>query len=148
MTDRIEKSIEVNAPVSRVWRALTDHVQFGAWFGVEVDCPFVVGEPVGGRKTRPCSDNLEWAATIVTMEPERLFSFTWVPYALGPDEGRTLVEFTLEPSVTGTLVRVVESGFDKLPLARRLEAFPRHSEGWEIQLQNLADHLVPTGVSA
>jgi len=44
MTLKIEKTIELEAPIDRVWKALTDHEAFGAWFGVKLDGPFVVGQ--------------------------------------------------------------------------------------------------------
>ncbi len=148
MSDRIEKSIEVKATVSRVWRALTDHTEFGAWFGVKLDGPFVVGKASSGRKINPCEgyENVPWKTTVVRMEPERIFAFTWHPFAIDPkrdfsDETQTLVEFTLQPTATGTLVRVVESGFDKLPPERRLEAFPKHENGWVAQMENIAKHV-------
>src|SRR5919106_3728051 len=119
MTDRIEKSVELKASLSRVWRALTDHREFGTWFRVELDTPFAPGKTVRGRITHPGYEHLKWEMMVQKMEPERLFSFTWHPYAVDPaqdysSEVPTLVEFTLEKSATGTLLRVVESGFDKL----------------------------------
>jgi uncharacterized protein YndB with AHSA1/START domain len=147
MTDRIEKTIELNAPVSRVWRALTDHREFGTWFRTELEGPFVKGQVTRGRVTYPGYEHLRWEATVQKIEPERLFSFTWHPYAVDPsqdysDETPTLVEFTLEPTATGTLLRVVESGFDKLPAHRRDEGFRMNEGGWAIQLTNIAEHLV------
>jgi uncharacterized protein YndB with AHSA1/START domain len=146
MTDRIEKTIELKAPVSRVWRALTDYREFGAWFGVRVEGPFVVGEASRGEKADPCGGNARWEAVVQKMEPERLFSFSWHPYAVDPDKDRskepsTLVEFTLQKTPTGTLLRVVESGFDKIPAERRAEAFPMHEKGWSAQIGNIARHV-------
>ncbi|HVY42272.1 MAG TPA: SRPBCC family protein [Hyphomicrobiaceae bacterium] len=146
MTDRIEKTIELKAPVSRVWRALTDHREFGTWFRVRLDGPFVPGQVSRGQITYPGCEHKRWEAVVQKMEPERLFSFTWHPYAVDPNrdysnEPPTLVEFTLEKTATGTLLRVVESGFDKLPSQRRLEAFPRNEGGWSQQIQNIARHV-------
>ena len=146
MTDRIEKTIELKAPVSRVWRALTDHREFGTWFGVRVEAPFVVGQVSRGQKVDPCGGNGRlWEAVVQKMEPERLFSFTWHPYA-DPSEDRseepsTLVEFTLQKTPTGTLLRVVESGFDKVSAKRRAVAFPMHEKGWSAQIGNIARHV-------
>ena len=81
MTDRIEKTIEIRAPVSRVWRALTDHREFGAWFRVRLDGPFVPGQVSRGQITYPGYEHIRWEAVVQKMEPERLFSFTWHPYA-------------------------------------------------------------------
>ena len=146
MNDRIEKTIELNAPVPRVWKALTDYREFGAWFRVRLDGPFVPGQVSRGNITYPGYEHLRWEAVIQRMEPERLFSFTWHPYAIEPQrdysgEPSTLVEFTLEKTATGTLLRVVESGFDKLPAERRDEAFRMNERGWGIQLENIAAHV-------
>ena len=145
-TDRIEKTIEIKAPVSRVWRALTDHREFGTWFRVRLDGPFVPGQVSRGQIAYPGKEHLRWEAVVQKMEPERLFSFTWHPFAIDPNEDYskeppTLVEFTLEKTPTGTLLRVVESGFDKLPSKRRLEAFPRNEGGWAQQIKNIAAHV-------
>jgi uncharacterized protein YndB with AHSA1/START domain len=146
MTDRIEKTIEIAAPVSRVSRALTDHHEFGAWFRVQLEGPFVPGQISWGHMTYPGYEHLRWEVVVQKMEPERSFSFTWHPYAVDPDtdysaEPPTLVEFTLEATATGTLLRVVESGFDKLPSGRRPEAFRMNDRGWGIQMDNVAEHL-------
>ncbi|HUB95321.1 MAG TPA: SRPBCC family protein [Stellaceae bacterium] len=145
MTDRIQKSIELKAPVSRVWRALTDYREFGRWFQVDLDRPFAVGQAARGRLTHPGYDHM-WEATIVTMEPETLFAFTWHPYALDSKidysrETPTLVEFRLEPTATGTLLTVTESGFDKVPEGRRAEAFRMHDNGWAEQMKNIERHV-------
>jgi uncharacterized protein YndB with AHSA1/START domain len=149
MEDRIEKRIELKAPVSRVWRALIDHREFGAWFRVALEGPFVPGKPVRGRITWPGAEHLVMTATVQRMEPERLFSFTWHPYAIDPnidysEEPRTLVEFTLDAIPGGTLLVVVESGFADLPAHRRDEAFRMNERGWSIQIQNIAQHVGPT----
>jgi len=146
MTARIEKTIELKAPISRVWRALTDHREFSAWFRVRLDGPFVPGQVSRGQITYPGYEHVRWEAVVQEIEPERLFSFTWHPYAVDPkqdysDEASTLVEFTLQSSPTGTLLRVVESGFDKLPSRRRLEAFRMNDSGWSQQVQNIAGHV-------
>jgi uncharacterized protein YndB with AHSA1/START domain len=140
--DRIEKQIELKAPVSRVWRALTDHKQFGEWFRVRIDGPFVVGEVSTGNMTWPGYEHLKWEVVVHAMEPEHYFSFTWHPYANDPkvnysQEIPTVVEFRLEEIVGGTLLRVVESGFDKIPAARRAEAFRKNYGGWTQQLENI-----------
>ena len=145
-TDRIEKTIDLKAPVARVWRALTDHVEFGQWFRVRLDGPFAVGEVSRGNIAHPGYEHLSWEAVVQKMEPERLFSFTWHPYAIDPNadysgEPSTLVEFTLERIATGTRLRIVESGFDKLPPHRRDEAFRMNDRGWSIQAENVARHV-------
>jgi uncharacterized protein YndB with AHSA1/START domain len=85
MTDRIEKTIELKAPVARVWRALTDHREFGQWFRVRLEGPFVPGQVAHGNITHPGYEHLRWEAVVQRMEPERLFSFTWHPYAIDPN---------------------------------------------------------------
>lgn len=146
MSDRIEKTIELKAPVSRVWKALTDYQEFGKWFRVHLEGPFVPGQISRGHITYPGYEHLRWEAMVQKMEPERLFSFTWHPYAVDPKqdyskEPPTLVEFTLEKTANGTLLRIVESGFDKLPSRRREEAFRMNEGGWSAQLENIAQHV-------
>ena len=148
MSNTIEKRIELNAPVSRVWRALTDYREFGEWFRVKVDGPFVPGEISTGHITYPGYEHLKWEATVQKMDPERLFSFTWHPYAVDPDvdysnEPATLVEFRLEPKDKGTTLYLIESGFDALPKDRRFEAFRMNEEGWTEQMANIENHLKP-----
>ena len=146
MNDRIEKRMELKAPPSRVWRALTDYREFGAWFRVELEGPFVPGQVARGRITHPGYEHVIWQAIVQKMEPERLFSFTWRPYAIDPNvdyshEEPTLVEFKLEAMPGGTLLSIVESGFDKVPAARRAEAFRMNERGWAAQLENIARHV-------
>jgi len=146
MNDRIEKTVELAAPVSRVWRALTDHNEFGTWFRVRLEGPFAPGQVSRGHITYPGYEHLRWEAVVQKMEPERLFSFTWHPYAVDPkanysEEPPALVEFTLEKTATGTLLRVVESGFSKLPEQRRDLAFRMNDGGWATQMANIAKHV-------
>jgi uncharacterized protein YndB with AHSA1/START domain len=146
MNARIEKRIELKAPVSRVWRALTDHREFGEWFGVRIEAPFVAGQPSQGQITVPGYEHVRWQAVVQKMEPERLFSFTWHPYAVDPKmdyskETPTLVEFRLQQSATGTLLVVSESGFDKIPADRRAEAFRMNDGGWAAQMKNIERHV-------
>jgi uncharacterized protein YndB with AHSA1/START domain len=146
MTNVVEKEIELNAPVSRVWRALTDYREFGEWFRVKLDGPFVPGHVARGHVTYPGYEHVRWEATVQTMEPERLFSFTWHPYAIDPaidysSEPATLVEFRLESNNGGTIVRLRESGFDAIPKHRRFEAFRMNDSGWAEQMRNIERHV-------
>lgn len=146
MSDKIEKRIELDAPVSKVWRALTDHREFGAWFRVKIEAPFAVGKVAQGQITHPGYEHVTWKATVTKMEPERLFAFTWHPYAIDPDvdysnETPTLVEFRLEPSARGTVLVLTESGFDKIPAHRRAEAFRMNDNGWTQQMTNIETHV-------
>ena len=146
MSDRIEKRIELKAPVARVWRALTDYREFGEWFRVKLDGPFVPGEVSRGNITHPGYEHVRWEATVKEMQPERLFSFTWHPYAVDPnvdysEETPTLVEFRLQPIANGTLLVITESGFDKIPPHRRSEAFRMDDGGWTGQLKNIERHV-------
>jgi uncharacterized protein YndB with AHSA1/START domain len=148
MSDRIEKVIDLKAPVSRVWRALTDHQEFGTWFRVRLEGPFVPGQVSRGNITYPGYEHVRWEAVVQAMEPERRFSFTWHPYAVDSkadysQEPSTLVEFTLEQIPTGTRLRIVESGFDRLPAHRRDEAFRMNEGGWSAQAENIARHVEP-----
>ncbi len=144
--DRIEKRIELKAPISRVWRALTDYREFGEWFQVKLEGPFVPGEVSRGHITYPGYEHYKWEAVVLQMEVERLFSFTWHPYAMDlakdySNEPQTLVEFRLEKIPVGTLLVVTESGFDKLPPERRLQAFPMNDRGWSEQMKNIETHV-------
>jgi len=146
MDDRIEKRIELKAPVSRVWRALTDYREFGEWFRVKLEGPFVPGQVSRGQITYPGYEHVRWQAVVQKMEPERVFSFTWHPYSVDPDidyskETPTLVEFTLEKTERGTLLVLTESGFDQVPSARRLEAFRRNDGGWTEQMTNIESYV-------
>ena len=153
MESRIEKRMELKAPVSRVWRALTDYREFGEWFRVKLDGPFVPGQVSRGQITYPGYEHVKWEALVQKMEPERLFSFTWPhPKSLGEDddpqdysqEPTTLVEFRLEKTANGTLLVLTESGFDQLPADRRLEAFRRNDGGWTEQMKNVETHVKQT----
>ena len=146
MPDRIEKRIELKAPVSRVWSAITDYQQFGQWFRAKLDGPFVVGQVSKGHITYPGYEHLKWEAVVQKMEPEWLFSFTWHPYAADPKvdyskETPTLVEFRLEKTPGGTMLVITESGFDKIPADRRGEAFRMNEGGWAEQVKNIERHL-------
>lgn len=147
--DRVEKQIELKAPVARVWRALTDYREFSKWFQVNLEAPFVPGQTVRGRITYPGYEHHTMEVVVQKMEPERLFSFTWHPYALDlqkdySKEPSTLVEFRLEPKGDGTLLTVTESGFSKLPADRRLEAFRMNDDGWAEQMKNIERHVSET----
>lgn len=146
MNNQIEKRIELKAPVSRVWRALTDYREFGEWFRVELEDPFLSGQSSHGHITYPGYEHLRMEVIIQTIDPEHVFSFTWHPYAIDPQkdyshEPPTLVEFKLEPVPSGTLLTLIESGFDKLPSDRRLEAFRMNENGWAEQLKNIESHV-------
>jgi len=146
MQNRIEKRLELRAPVSRVWRALTDYREFGQWFGVKLDGPFVPGQSAQGQITYPGYEHIRWQAVIQKMEPEKLFSFTWHPYAIDPKvdyskETPTLVEFRLQQTPSGTLLLLSESGFDSIPADRRAEAFRMNDGGWSEQMKNIETHV-------
>jgi uncharacterized protein YndB with AHSA1/START domain len=146
MSNSIEKHVEIDAPVSRVWRALTDHREFGEWFRVKLDGPFVPGQVSRGHITYPGYEHLKWEVTIREMVAERLFSFTWHPYAIDPEidyssEPTTLVEFRLEPKGGGTVLVVTESGFDAIPKERRFEAYRMNEGGWAEQMKNIETHV-------
>jgi uncharacterized protein YndB with AHSA1/START domain len=146
MTDSIEKSVELRAPIERVWRALTNSAEFGEWFRVKFNEPFIVGKVARGRITYPGYEHLVWEAEIVTMEALRLFAFTWHPYAVDPgvdysSEPPTRVEFRLAPTPEGTRLVIIESGFDVLPKHRRPEALRMNDSGWEQQIRNIQSYV-------
>ncbi len=146
ITDRIEKQIELKAPVARVWRALTDHMEFSEWFGVKLEAPFVPGQSTRGKITCPGYEHVVMSVVVQKMEPERLFSFNWHPFAVDPSvdyskEPPTLVEFRLEQAGEGTLLRVTESGFAAIPAARRAEAYRMNEGGWTEQMKNIETYV-------
>jgi uncharacterized protein YndB with AHSA1/START domain len=148
-SDRIEKEITLRAPRSRVWRALTDSKEFGAWFQAELSGPFIPGAHVTGNSRYPGFEHLTINLWVEQLEPEHRFSFRWHPYAIEPEvdysaEPTTLVSFQLEETAAGTLLRIVESGFAQIPEARRAKAFEMNSHGWSEQLSNIQRHLGKT----
>ena len=149
MNDRVEKRMDLKASVSRVWRALTDYREFGEWFGVKLEGPFVPGEVSRGQITHPGYEHVRWEAVVQKIEPERLFSFTWHPYSVDPKvdyskETPTLVEFRLEKTTSGTLLVLTESDFDKVPSDRRAEAFRMNEGGWTAQMKSIEKHVAKT----
>jgi uncharacterized protein YndB with AHSA1/START domain len=141
-TDRIEKIVDLDAPRSRVWRAITDVKQFNQWFGVNLTSPFTPGAEVTGNMTHPKYSHFTMSIWIESIEPERFFSFRWHPYAIeeGVDyssEPTTLVTFTFEDSGKGTRLTIVESGFDAIPESRRAKAFSMNERGWTGQAENI-----------
>jgi len=145
-SNTIEKRIELKVPVSRVWRAITDYREFGEWFRVRLEGPFVEGQTARGMITWPGYEHYKWEAVVQQIEPEKLFSFTWHPYAIDQskdysDETPTLVEFRLEPTTTGTLLILTESGFEHVPSGRRAEAFRMNDNGWSQQIKNIETHV-------
>ena len=144
--NRIEKRVELKAPISQVWRALTDFREFGEWFQVKLESPFVPGKISRGNITHPGYEHIQMEVMVQTMQPQQIFSFTWHPYAIDPKidyskEPSTLVEFRLEKTGTGTLLTVTESGFDKIPTDRRFEAFRKNEGGWTQQLENIEAYV-------
>jgi uncharacterized protein YndB with AHSA1/START domain len=145
-TDRIEKTIVLNASRGKVWRALTTAGQFGAWFGATLDGEFAEGRVVSGRIANPKYSHITLALTIERIVPEELFSYRWHPYAIDPGydyskDTPTLVEFRLADHANGVELTVTESGFDSIPVARRAEAFRMNSGGWAAQLANIERYV-------
>jgi uncharacterized protein YndB with AHSA1/START domain len=156
-TDRIEKQILLKAPRARVWRAIADAKEFGEWFGVRLEGPFKPGAPLKGRIVPTTADaevariqkpheGMPFEITVDRIEPERLLSFRWHPFAIEPgvdysSEPTTLVEFVLEEVADGTLLKVIESGFDRIPLARRVKAFTANEQGWTKVVTLVEKHL-------
>jgi uncharacterized protein YndB with AHSA1/START domain len=146
-TDRIERRIHLKAPRTKVWRALADAEAFGEWFGVDLKGQrFVAGETARGHITYPGYEHLVCEMQVERIEPEHLFAYRWHPYAVDPavdysTEPTTRVEFTLEGVADGTLLRLVESGFDRIPPVRRAEAHRMNSSGWDEQMVNIANYV-------
>jgi uncharacterized protein YndB with AHSA1/START domain len=145
-TDRIEKEVFLQAPRAKVWRALTDAKQFGEWFGVRLRGSFAPGARVKGAITHAGYEHVEFDVVVGEMEPERRFSWRWHPNAIEAnrdysDEPTTLVVFELEDAPGGTRLKVVESGFDAIPAARRLEAFRGNEGGWAAQAESIKRYV-------
>lgn len=146
MTDIIEKTIDLAAPRQRVWRALTDVEEFGRWFRVALDGPFVLGGTTCGHITYPGYEHLRWEAVVMVMDEPSHFAFTWHPFAVDPQvdysaEESTTVAFRLTPSERGTRLTVTETGFDRLPPHRRDEAWRMNDRGWTTQIENIRAHV-------
>jgi uncharacterized protein YndB with AHSA1/START domain len=150
MSDRIEKRITLRAPIDRVWRAIADAPSFGTWFGIDfTGAEFVAGQHVRGRITSPGYEHLVVDALVERIEPPRLLSFRWHPNATDQsvdyeEEPRTLVEFKLKETDGGTLLTLVESGFDALPESRRADAFRGNDDGWEQQMKRIERYVADT----
>jgi uncharacterized protein YndB with AHSA1/START domain len=149
-TDAIVRTITLRVPRSRVWRALTDARELGTWFGVNVEGQFTPGARMRGQITHEGYEHITWDITVDRMEPERLFSWRWHPYAVEPGvdygaEPPTLVVFELADVPEGTRLTVTESGFDDVPLARRAQAYKMNGDGWTWQMQSIESYLT-TGV--
>ena len=145
-SDRIVKCTQVNAPRPRVWQAITDSAEFGKWFRVKLNGPFLVGESTEGNILYPGYEHLVMKVDVVDITPMSRFAFQWHPYAIDPSidytqEPPTLVEFLLEEAEGGTKVTVIESGFDALPAHRRDEAFRMNEGGWTIQVKNIQSYV-------
>jgi uncharacterized protein YndB with AHSA1/START domain len=145
-SDRIEKRVRLRAPRSRVWRALTDAGEFGQWFGVSMNGRFAPGARLRGKILHKGYEHVPFEITIEQMEPERLFSWRWHPHAIDPAidysaEPSTLVVFELEEVAEGTMLTVVESGFDGIPLSGRLEAYRGNEQGWAAQMEAIERYV-------
>ncbi len=145
-TDQIVKQVEISAPIVRVWQALADYREFGEWFRVKLEVPFVVGKPAYGQITYPGYEHIRMEVQVIAIEPMTRFAFTWHPYAIEPGvdyshERPTTVEFLLQSVAGGTSVTVTESGFDAVPESRRSEAFRMNEGGWAIQMENIKNYV-------
>lgn len=142
----IERQIEINAPVAKVWKALTDAQLFGQWFKVNLQSEFVAGKTTKGKNTSKGFE-MDMMFHVKEITPQSYFSYAWIPFPMDQSfdyskEDPTLVEFFLEATSNGTLLRVKESGFNKITASRRAEAFKMHTGGWEAQLKNIEKFLV------
>lgn len=156
-TDRIRKRILLRAPRERVWRAISDSKEFGSWFGVDFDGAFAPGARITGKivptkvdpevaKMQEPYAGMAFDFTVERIEPMRLFSFRWHPFAIEPGvdyskEPMTLIVFELEDAPGGTMLTITESGFDRIPLARRAKAFAANEQGWELQTRLIEKYL-------
>jgi uncharacterized protein YndB with AHSA1/START domain len=145
-TNKIEKELLLRAPKARVWRALTDSSEFGTWFGMKFDAPFEPGGVLAGKMTIKGYEHLSMDLAIDRISPEDYFSYRWHPYAVEQNidyskEPMTLVEFRLADAPEGTVLKITESGFDKIPEARRDLAFRMNDGGWNGQMKNIQRYV-------
>jgi uncharacterized protein YndB with AHSA1/START domain len=148
-TDRIEKKVVLKAPRSRVWRAISDAEQFGEWFRVKLDGKFREGESIRGKILHKGFEDAQMELEIERIDPEKYFAYRWHPYAIDPKadyskEPTTLVEFRLEDAADGTALTIIETGFDKIPAARRAEAFRMNDNGWTSQVRSIENYVART----
>ncbi len=145
--NQIRKTAEISAPISKVWRALTDHIQFGEWFHVHLDGPFEVGAVTTGHITYPGHEDMQWVSTTEEIDPEHRFVFSWPPSAVDPDteygpDAKVMVVFELEPMEDETTrLTITESGFDQFPDRKRLDVLRSNTEGWNIQAKNISEYV-------
>ena len=146
MADSIERSALLDAPLDKVWAAISDHRRFGDWFKVALDQPFAAGQESTGHITHSGYEHIRWNADVVTLDAPHRFAFRWHPFAIDPErdysaEPTTLVEFALASEGDRTRLTVTEHGFDALPDERRAEAFQAHEGGWTQQMENIRAYL-------
>jgi uncharacterized protein YndB with AHSA1/START domain len=151
VSDRIERSIVIQAPRARVWHLLSNAEAFGRWFGADLaGQTFTTGQVTRGPITIEGFTHIMFEVKVERMQPQEVVAWRWHPYPVDPQvdysqEEPTLVTWTLQDAPgNATLVRTVESGFDKVPPHRRMEAFRMNSGGWDSQLQNIRRHAEAT----
>ena len=145
-SDRIEKEVVLRAPRARVWQAIGDAREFGTWFNFEAEGPFEPGKPLAVTLTEPGWEGTKFVLLVERVEPERHLSFRWHPGVPEPgadlaEEPTTLVTFDLDDAPEGTRLRIVESGFDALPAAKRDEVRRTNEEGWTTQAERIARYV-------
>lgn len=147
MEDKIERTVDLKAPIQRVWRAITDHEEFGTWFRVKLDGPFRVGQTTTGQITYEGYEHLKWISTVERMDAPHQFVFTW-PNPENADDEQELssapemrVEFRLNEITGGTRLTIIESGFSALPANRRAKAMQENEGGWDIQVGNIQSYV-------
>lgn len=155
MSNKIEKTTTLKAPLAKVWRAISDSAAFGTWFGMTIDGPFVEGQTVMGAIAKTQVDDevakhqepyvgMPCELRIERIVPLKLFAFRWHPGTdpdLEPSAPTTLVTFEIEEVPDGTRLTITESGFEALPIERRAKAFTESEGGWAAQLSLVAKYL-------
>ena len=110
--DRIERTVEIAHPPSKVWAALTTAEELGTWSATSLGSPTV---PPRGLGQMSWTGGHKAELRIERVEEPSVFAYAWRYYGLpDTDPRRTYVEFTLEPVGDGTRLTVVESGFAQL----------------------------------
>lgn len=156
-TDQIQKTILLKATRERVWEAISDSSKFGAWFGAQIEGPFVAGtrlqcriaptqvDPEVAKHQEPYAGK-SFEIVVETVDPMNRLAFRWHPYEVDPKcdptkEPMTLVAFDLSDAEGGTLLTITESGFDQIPIDRRAQAFHANEGGWTHQSKLIEKYL-------
>jgi uncharacterized protein YndB with AHSA1/START domain len=140
--DKIERAMDFPFPPERVWRAVTRPQELSKWFGDRV----YMDPEIGSEIVIEWDEYGQVSGVVEAFEPPRRFAFRWRAHGIDPgvplaSDNSTLVTFTVEPTIDGARLNVVETGFSGLPAALRATAYRENERGWEVELSELVDYL-------